>query len=133
MRFSLRLSGTSPATMRRARPSTMAVLPTPGSPMSTGLFLVRRERTWMQRRISASRPMTGIELVLSRERGEVAPVFFERLVGGLGIGAGDALVAAHLGQRLEEVIAPEVERLEDFADAGGWPARRTWPARDARR
>jgi hypothetical protein len=35
-------SGTSPATMRWARPSTMAVLPTPGSPMSTGLFLVRR-------------------------------------------------------------------------------------------
>jgi hypothetical protein len=40
------------ATMRWARPSTMAVLPTPGSPMRTGLFLVRRERTWMARRIS---------------------------------------------------------------------------------
>ena len=52
-------SGTSPLTMRRARPSTMAVLPTPGSPMSTGLFLVRRERTCMVRRISSSRPMTG--------------------------------------------------------------------------
>ena len=52
-------SGTSPETMRRARPSTMAVLPTPGSPMSTGLFLVRRERTCMTRRISLSRPMTG--------------------------------------------------------------------------
>ena len=37
-------SGTSPATMRCASPSTMAVLPTPGSPMRTGLFLVRRER-----------------------------------------------------------------------------------------
>ena len=36
------LSGTSPLTMRSARPSTMAVLPTPGSPISTGLFLVRR-------------------------------------------------------------------------------------------
>ncbi len=54
-----RLSGTSPSTMRRARPSTMAVLPTPGSPMSTGLFLVRRDSTWMTRRISSSRPMTG--------------------------------------------------------------------------
>jgi hypothetical protein len=43
-------SGTSPSTMRRAKPSTMAVLPTPGSPMSTGLFLVRRDRTWMTRR-----------------------------------------------------------------------------------
>ena len=37
-------SGTSPETMRWARPSTIAVLPTPGSPISTGLFFVRRER-----------------------------------------------------------------------------------------
>ena len=27
--------------------------------MSTGLFLVRRDSTWMTRRISASRPITG--------------------------------------------------------------------------
>ena len=43
-------------------PSATAVLPTPGSPMSTGLFLVRRDRIWMQRRISSSRPMTGSSL-----------------------------------------------------------------------
>ena len=55
-------SGTSPSTMRWARPSTIAVLPTPGSPISTGLFLVRRERTWMTRRISSSRPITGSSL-----------------------------------------------------------------------
>ena len=41
-RLSLRPSGTSPLMMRCANPSTMAVLPTPGSPISTGLFLVRR-------------------------------------------------------------------------------------------
>ena len=57
-------SGTSPRTMRWASPSTTAVLPTPGSPMSTGLFLVRRERTWITRRISSSRPMTGSSLPL---------------------------------------------------------------------
>ena len=55
-------SGTSPATMRWASPSTMAVLPTPGSPMRTGLFFVRRESTWMTRRISSSRPTTGSSL-----------------------------------------------------------------------
>ena len=43
--LSLSDSGTSPLTMRSASPSAMAVLPTPGSPISTGLFLVRRERT----------------------------------------------------------------------------------------
>eukprot|EP00955_Chlamydomonas_euryale_P092134 364682-Chlamydomonas_euryale.AAC.27 len=36
--------GTSPAAMRSARPSTSDVLPTPGSPRMTGLFLVRRDR-----------------------------------------------------------------------------------------
>ena len=39
--------------------STTAVFPTPGSPMRTGLFLVRRDSTCTTRRISASRPITG--------------------------------------------------------------------------
>ena len=51
--------GTSPSTIRRAKPSTTAVFPTPGSPIRTGLFLVRRERTWIVRRTSSSRPITG--------------------------------------------------------------------------
>ena len=61
-RLSRSISGTSPSTIRCARPSTMAVLPTPGSPMSTGLFLVRRESTWITRLISSSRPITGSSL-----------------------------------------------------------------------
>ena len=52
-------SGTSPATIFRARPSATAVLPTPGSPMRAGLFFCRRERIWMTRLISPSRPTTG--------------------------------------------------------------------------
>ncbi len=56
------VSGTSPATIRWARPSAMAVLPTPGSPMRAGLFFVRRDRIWMTRSISFSRPMTGSSL-----------------------------------------------------------------------
>ena len=52
-------SGTSPLTIRCARPSTAAVLPTPGSPIRTGLFFVFRERIRMTLRISASRPITG--------------------------------------------------------------------------
>ena len=59
MRLFCRPVGTSPSTIREASPSAMAVLPTPGSPMSSGLFLVRRLRTWMTRRISSSRPITG--------------------------------------------------------------------------
>ena len=44
-RFSRMLSGTSPLITRCASPSIMAVLPTPGSPINTGLFLVRRCNT----------------------------------------------------------------------------------------
>mmetsp|Transcript_8347 Transcript_8347/g.28627 ORF Transcript_8347/g.28627 Transcript_8347/m.28627 type:complete len:218 (+) Transcript_8347:1212-1865(+) len=54
-----RPSGTSPSRIRAARPSTMAVFPTPGGPTSTGLFFLRRDSTWTQRRISSSRPTTG--------------------------------------------------------------------------
>src|SRR3989304_3320084 len=41
MRLSFSPSGTSWRTMRCASPSTMAVLPTPGSPMRTGVFFAR--------------------------------------------------------------------------------------------
>jgi len=57
-----RVSETSPATTRWARPSTIAVFPTPGSPIKTGLFFLRRESTWTIRRISSSRPITGSSL-----------------------------------------------------------------------
>ncbi|MCY1236863.1 hypothetical protein D9M72_495360 [compost metagenome] len=77
-RLSLRLSGTSPLTMRRARPSAIAVLPTPGSPISTGLFLVRRDSTWMVRRISSSRPITGSSLP-SRASAVRSRAYFLRL------------------------------------------------------
>ena len=99
MRLSFSPSGTSPRTIRWARPSTIAVLPTPGSPMSTGLFLVRRASTWMTRRTSSSRPITGSSLPRSASVGQVAAVALERLVLALGILVGDAMRAAHLGER----------------------------------
>ncbi len=60
--LSLSVSGTSPLTIAWASPSTTAVLPTPGSPIRTGLFLVRRDSTCMTRSISFSRPITGSSL-----------------------------------------------------------------------
>ncbi|MCY1426868.1 hypothetical protein D3C76_975270 [compost metagenome] len=59
-----RLGGTSPDAMRRARPSTTAVLPTPGSPVRIGLFCRRRPRMSIIWRISPSRPSTGSSLPL---------------------------------------------------------------------
>ncbi len=57
MRLSARLGGTMPSWIFWARPSTMAVLPTPASPSRIGLFLRRRLRIWTMRSTSASRPM----------------------------------------------------------------------------
>ena len=69
-------SGTSPRTIRWARPSAMAVLPTPGSPMSTGLFLVLRESMRITLRISVSRPMTGSSLLSLARCTRSVPYFF---------------------------------------------------------
>ena len=55
LRFS-RISGTSLLVIFCAKPSTIAVFPTPASPMRTGLFFVRRQRIWIKRVISTSRP-----------------------------------------------------------------------------
>ena len=54
-----RLFGTSPFTIRCANPSTIAVFPTPASPISTGLFLVFLDNILVILRISSSRPITG--------------------------------------------------------------------------
>ena len=82
MRLSSKKRGVSPRMMRCARPSTMAVLPTPDSPIRTGLFLVRRQRICTIRSISSSRPMSGSNLSLrassvkSRENSARCGIFF---------------------------------------------------------
>ena len=108
-RLSFRPSGTSPSTMRRARPSTMAVLPTPGSPISTGLFFVRRESTWMTAADLLVAPDDRVELPAAGRLGEVAAVLLERLVLVLGGLAGDAVAAPDLAQRGEQVLAGDAE------------------------
>mmetsp|Transcript_154073 Transcript_154073/g.287178 ORF Transcript_154073/g.287178 Transcript_154073/m.287178 type:complete len:232 (+) Transcript_154073:1732-2427(+) len=58
MRLPCRKLGPFPSAILCASPSAIAVLPTPGSPIRTGLFLRRRAKTWTARLISFSRPMT---------------------------------------------------------------------------
>ena len=62
--FSLRPKGISPFMIRQAKPSTTAVLPTPGEPIRTGLFLVLRDNISITLRISSSRPIIGSILPL---------------------------------------------------------------------
>ena len=119
IRLFLRPSGTSPRTMRWASPSTIAVLPTPGSPISTGLFLVRRDSTWMTRRISSSRPMTGSSLPCPASLRQVAAIFLERLVGRLRVLRRHALAAAHFPERLHQALAGDAGFLEQLAGRAG--------------
>ena len=53
-----------------------------------------------------------VELALARHLGEVARVLLERLVLALGVLVGDALRAAHLGQRLHERVVGQPGVLE---------------------
>lgn len=56
------VSGTSPLAILCARPSAIAVFPTPGSPMRQGLFFVRRPKIWVTRSICCCLPTTGSSL-----------------------------------------------------------------------
>ena len=59
-----KLLGTFWDTILSAKPSTIAVLPTPGSPINTGLFLVLLFKISIIRVISLSRANTGSNLLL---------------------------------------------------------------------
>ena len=122
-------SGTSPATIRCASPSTIAVLPTPGSPISTGLFFVRRESTWMTRRISSSRPMTGSSLPASagsvRSRPNFSSAWYvpsgscevTRWPPRTSSSCGEQLVARHDVEREQQVLGRDVVVLERRASS----------------
>ena len=58
-RLSFSWGGTFPAAIRWARPSAIAVFPTPGSPISAGLFLFFLLRIPITASISLSLPITG--------------------------------------------------------------------------
>ena len=127
-RLSRRDSGTSPSTMRAARPSTTAVLPTPGSPMRTGLFFVRRESTWTTRRISESRPMTGSSLPSRAAAVRSVPYCSRASPPSLGVSE------VTLRPPRSSSIAASMSRAPRFSTAARWPpsaraSRRTSRAR----
>ena len=99
----------------------MAVLPTPGSPISTGLFFVRRDRISMVCSISSARPITGSSLPSRaswvRSRLCSSSVLVALALGGL-TGAVDAP-----NDRSAQFRVTEPEPLEDLAGPGVLIAR----------
>jgi len=57
--LSSNMSGTSLFIILCAKPSAIAVFPTPGSPIKIGLFFVRRPRICITLSISFDLPITG--------------------------------------------------------------------------
>ena len=108
-------SGTSPETIRWARPSAIAVLPTPGSPMSTGLFFVRRQRTWMTRRISSSRPMTGSSSPLAARSVRSTPNFSSAWILSSGDWSVTRLAPRTSRERLEQLVLRRAGRAQGVA------------------
>ena len=116
--LSLSSSGTSPLTMRSASPSAIAVLPTPGSPISTGLFLVRRRQHLDGAADFLVAADDRVELALARRLGQVARVFLQRVIAVLGARRVGGAALAH-------VVDRRVQRLR--RDAGRLAARRPRP------
>ena len=109
-------SWTSSASSRVARPSAIAVLPTPASPTNTGLFLRRRHRTSMVRCSSSARPISGSSRPCARALGEVRRSRRRadrarwpgprrrRRPAGAGLGAAGRLGARRLGDAVRDVL-----------------------------
>src|SRR5215470_5391725 len=109
--------GTLPSTIRSARPSASAVLPTPGSPMSSGLFLRRRDSTWIMRSSSSARPISG-SILPARALGEVDAEALERVRDARVLAAVvlDAARARHdragAGRDLRDAVRDVIDDVE---------------------
>ena len=91
----------------------MAVLPTPGSPISTGLFLVRRESTCTTRQFFIASDHR-IKLAFAGLLREVASVALECLILGFGILVSHLLRAAYRGQGFQNRIVSRTVPRQDF-------------------
>jgi hypothetical protein len=112
MTASASTSGTSPSTIFFAKPSAMAVLPTPASPTSSGLFLRRRHRICAVRSTSAARPISGsirpwratsLRLVAKLSSALEASFSSPRLFG-FTLGLVLLILARHLGDAVGDVV-----------------------------
>ena len=103
-------SGTSPAAMRWARPSAMAVLPTPGLADQHRVVLGAAAEHLDDPADLLVAADDRVELARARRVGEVAPVLVERVVLVLGVGVGDALRAAHRLQRRVDAVGGDARR-----------------------
>ena len=123
-REDLRALQRAPGRRRRAaasaRPSAIAVLPTPASPTNTGLFLRRRHSTSIVRCSSSARPISGSSSPCARALGQVrrsrrtadrAPSAGPSSPSPAA-GAGSASVRTAADRRLRDAVRDVLEHVE---------------------
>lgn len=59
-------------------------------------------------------PDDGIQFALTGKAGEVAPIFFERFICGLGVGRGNALTSTNRLKGCKEFVLRNTELFEDL-------------------
>ena len=79
--------------------------------MSTGLFLVRRDSTWMHAADLFVTADDGVDLAVAGARREVLAVLLQRLELVFRVLRRHAVRAAHLGQRPEQFLAVDAEAV----------------------
>ena len=114
-----RPSGTSPSTMRRARPFDDRGLADAGLADQHRVVLRAARQHLDDAPDLLVAPDDRVDLALARGLGEVAAVLLERLVLLLGVVARDAVRAAHLAQRVEHRVALDAGAAHEVADTAG--------------
>ena len=108
-------SGTSPAASRCARPSTTAVFPTPGSPISTGIVLGAPRQHLDRAADLVVAADDRVELALAGLLGQVAGVFLQRLPVLLGRRRIGLAALAHFFDRFAEPLGIDPGAREQAA------------------
>ena len=122
--LSLSPSGTSPLTIRCASPSAIAVLPTPGSPIKTGLFLVLRESMRMTLRISSSRPITGSSLCFFAAAVRSVPYFSSASYVSSGLSLFTLVLPRTAFSPCKNLSLVMPKRLKILSHAGSFSSKR---------
>ena len=108
--------------MRIARPSAIAVLPTPGSPTRDRVVLGPAAENLQDAADLLVAPDHGVDLAFARRLAQVAGVAVQRLVLGLGVLVRHTLPAAHGLHRFEHALLRDLllsQRLTDGIAALG--------------
>ena len=111
-RLPISTSGTSWLMIFWARPSTIAVLPTPGSPIRTGLFLVRRREDLDDALDLGLAADHRIELALAGELGQVAGELVEHRGLATLLRPRVVLVAEQCQGLLPHLVQPGAQGLQ---------------------